>query len=144
MFTEKKAKTAWEDVLFENRNKAYGAYELRMNYDRRLTKSLLFMLLGLTALFFIPLAISKIFFREEIVRTRPNNDRLFVSDNFYVDIPAPKVIPPELNHRTIQPKPQVDENAFKPVVNVPAPKIEPISPAIGSGTGTASPTRLYF
>ena len=141
MFTEKKAKTAWDDVLFENRNKAYGAYELRMNYDRRLTKSLLFMLLGLTALFFIPLAISKIFFREEIVRTMPNNDRLFVSDNFYVDIPAPKVIPPELNHRTIQPKPPVDENAFKPVVNVPAPKIEPISPAIGSGTGTASPTQ---
>ena len=98
------------------------------------------MLLGLTALFFIPLAISRIFFREEIARAKPNDERLFVSDNFYVDVPAPKVIPPELNHSTTQPKAQVDEHAFKPVENVPVPKIEPIVPAIGSGTGTVTPT----
>ncbi len=29
------------EILFQNRNKAYGAYELRTNYQRRITKSLL-------------------------------------------------------------------------------------------------------
>lgn len=33
------------DILFENRNKQYGAYELRKNYNNRLKKSLLFMIL---------------------------------------------------------------------------------------------------
>ncbi|MFX8922166.1 hypothetical protein ABTN04_18965, partial [Acinetobacter baumannii] len=28
------------DILFENKNKAYGAYELRKQYDRRLIKSI--------------------------------------------------------------------------------------------------------
>ena len=31
----------WLDLVFENRNKLYGAYELRQNYGRRLMKALL-------------------------------------------------------------------------------------------------------
>lgn len=38
------------DILFENRNKAYGAYELRRYYDNRLTKSLGLMLVGVLVL----------------------------------------------------------------------------------------------
>ncbi|MBU3745300.1 MAG: energy transducer TonB [Sediminibacterium sp.] len=34
----------WLDVLFQHRNKLYGAYELRRNYPRRLTYSLLGLL----------------------------------------------------------------------------------------------------
>ena len=29
-----------DDLLFQNRNKNYGAYELRKNYDKRLTAAL--------------------------------------------------------------------------------------------------------
>jgi protein TonB len=36
----------WLDVLFQHRNKLYGAYELRRNYPRRLTFSLLLLLAG--------------------------------------------------------------------------------------------------
>ena len=33
------------DILFENRNKLYGAYELRRHYDNRLAKGLMGMAL---------------------------------------------------------------------------------------------------
>ena len=38
------------DIIFDNRNKAYGAYELRKNYERRIKKSLLFVLFLLASL----------------------------------------------------------------------------------------------
>jgi protein TonB len=37
------------DILFENRNKEYGAYELRVHYNRRLKKSMLIILSSLFA-----------------------------------------------------------------------------------------------
>ncbi|MBL0144699.1 MAG: hypothetical protein IPP48_02050 [Chitinophagaceae bacterium] len=45
------------DILFDNRNKAYGAYDLRKFYNNRLTKSLAVMLTGvvvLSAFTFLP------------------------------------------------------------------------------------------
>lgn len=45
------------DILFENKNKAYGAYDLRRFYQRRLSKAIGCMLLGATvisAVAFIP------------------------------------------------------------------------------------------
>lgn len=38
------------DILFENRNKMYGAYQLRRYYDNRLAKSLGLMLIGVLVL----------------------------------------------------------------------------------------------
>ncbi|MBS1974458.1 MAG: hypothetical protein JST13_08905, partial [Bacteroidetes bacterium] len=35
------------DIIFDNRNKEYGAYELRCHYERRLKKSLWIMFLFL-------------------------------------------------------------------------------------------------
>lgn len=34
-----KPDTSWDDIIFENRNKKYGAYELRTTYSSRLLKS---------------------------------------------------------------------------------------------------------
>ncbi len=45
------------DIIFENKNKAYGAYNLRKFYDRRLSKALLIMLamvIVLSAFTFLP------------------------------------------------------------------------------------------
>ena len=39
MQTQKNLPEDWLDVLFQHRNKLYGAYELRRNYPRRLTFS---------------------------------------------------------------------------------------------------------
>ncbi len=46
MQTQKNLPEDWLDVLFQHRNKLYGAYELRRNYPRRLTFSLLMLLAG--------------------------------------------------------------------------------------------------
>ena len=46
MQTQKNLQEDWLDVLFQHRNKLYGAYELRRNYPRRLTFSLLMLLAG--------------------------------------------------------------------------------------------------
>jgi protein TonB len=52
MKSEKKA-TSWDDIIFENRNKKYGAYELRVTYKTRLIKSFLITILSGFTLFFI-------------------------------------------------------------------------------------------
>ena len=38
------------DIIFDNRNKKYGGYELRKHYNQRIGKSVTFLLLGLGAL----------------------------------------------------------------------------------------------
>lgn len=47
--------TGWLDLVFENRNKSYGAYELRRNYNRRLGRALLIASFFVIMLFFYPL-----------------------------------------------------------------------------------------
>jgi len=54
------------DIVFENRNKEYGAYELRKQYDRRMLKSILFTSLvvavfALSQSFKVPVKRSKVF-----------------------------------------------------------------------------------
>lgn len=38
------------DIVFDNRNKAYGGYELRKNYSRRVKKGVSFLMLGLASI----------------------------------------------------------------------------------------------
>lgn len=40
METNKILSASWLDILFDNRNKDYGAYQLRKTYERRITKAL--------------------------------------------------------------------------------------------------------
>ncbi|MEJ6982375.1 hypothetical protein WG906_18060 [Pedobacter sp. P351] len=47
--------TEWLDLVFANRNKSYGAYELRLNYNRRLGRALLLSSLPILMLFLYPL-----------------------------------------------------------------------------------------
>ena len=49
----KRAPNSYEDLIFENRNKSYGAYELRVNYQANLMKSFFIGIGGLTLLAFI-------------------------------------------------------------------------------------------
>lgn len=57
------------DLLFENRNKSYGAYELRKFYDKRLLKSLGLLLAGIaliSAFSFLPKKKTPGFFTDEL------------------------------------------------------------------------------
>ena len=48
------------DIIFEGRNKAYGAYELRMNYKKRTRNALIGCILFATVLASIPVIASLI------------------------------------------------------------------------------------
>ncbi|CAN5498655.1 hypothetical protein BH11BAC1_BH11BAC1_15860 [soil metagenome] len=61
----KKQSSAYIEMLFENRNKEYGAYDLRVNYEKRLFKSFGLSLLIAGCFFLVPYALTQIL-REKL------------------------------------------------------------------------------
>jgi protein TonB len=59
------------EIVFNNRNKAYGAYELRVNYSRRLIKATIYLVLLVT------ISIALLAFKKHPTNNKQN---LFVSD----------------------------------------------------------------
>lgn len=112
----KKNRQSWEDFLFENRNKAYGAYELRTNAGRNLLKSLLVIV------FSVGIAITAFSSSSKDVPVtfdgnRPPIHNLTKIDEFGQKIPPKKVdLPPP-------PKVTVKEKSGEDVV--PTPKADP-------------------
>lgn len=82
--------TPWDDVLFENRNKDYGAYQLRMNENFNLLKSLAVLILMIG---FLILAYS--FTHSSVVHTdsTDSTDSVNVYVRKIVDPILPKVKP---------------------------------------------------
>ena len=56
----KKQASAYIEILFENRNKEYGAYELRTNYENRLVKSFGLAIIIAGFFFLIPYVLTRI------------------------------------------------------------------------------------
>lgn len=52
-------KSTIDDLVFENRNKAYGAFNLRRLYDKHMSKGMLIGLLGFLLLIFSPMIYAK-------------------------------------------------------------------------------------
>ena len=76
------------DIIFDARNKEYGAYDLRKNYQRRLMKALASMLLVVVLLLITYLLVAA---------AKPKDMKLIVScvlELQKVDPPAQKVVPP--------------------------------------------------
>lgn len=51
----------WLDIVFEHRNKAYGAYNLRKNSSRTTVLSLVAGMFLFSAVFIVPTVISNLF-----------------------------------------------------------------------------------
>lgn len=49
----------WRDIVFEDKNKEFGAYQLRKNSDKRHNMAVLFTLIGLVVVFIMLIAYSK-------------------------------------------------------------------------------------
>ena len=49
------------DIIFDGKNKQYGAYDLRKTYNKRLTKALLFTAALAALIFFASLLYAKVF-----------------------------------------------------------------------------------
>ena len=75
------------DIIFDKRNKTYGGYELRRNYNRRVKKAAGIMSLGFAAL----LSFSFIAVRHNEVVVRPNTVPTILANP---NIVTPPVIPP--------------------------------------------------
>jgi protein TonB len=107
------------DILFEGRNKDYGAYELRKTYNRRLTTSLLIMA-GIALLIFIASFVAK------SINLDDDTDKPIIKDVTLSEIkneppppppPPPPKLPPPPPIATIQftpPKIVKDEEVVKP------------------------------
>lgn len=140
------------DIIFDNRNKSYGGYELRKNYNRRLKKGVGFLMLGLASV------VSFSFIRSDkagalIEHNRPVTTTL-------IDLPPKPDVPPPPKAATPPPPPAApamtkaftefkvkDDNDVKPdempteVANITNPGSKnndsgSIEPPASSGTGT--------
>lgn len=116
---------SWDDLIFENRNKAYGAYALRQDYSNRLFKGLL-VSIGFAAALLATLGLlsgSKIV--EEVTKTLPE----IVMRSVPTIKPEPQALP--------QSKPQRQINRNLPPVAVITPDpVEPDPEPATTSTGT--------
>ena len=58
MKTEAVVAQTWDDLVFENRNKAYGAYSVRRSYSDRILYALFISLAGLTLILLTPVLVA--------------------------------------------------------------------------------------
>ncbi|WP_433833505.1 energy transducer TonB [Flavobacterium anhuiense] len=136
----------WTDLVFENKNKEYGAYQLRQENSKNSVTALFMGLLLITALGSAPVLISK--FRTSPVEVEPEEPQLYDPTIVNVD---PTVVPPP----PAPPAPVVEQSAAKstdatqlinPVLAKPEEAVEKIAPntenapvvdnANGNGTAT--------
>lgn len=134
----------WEDIIFENRNKDYGAYPLRMNYDARLSRSLIITFSAIASIIVFNYVLN--FNSLHVGKIPIHNDKLVMGD-FVIEQghpaievetkggqkPIATVAKPEItSHST-------DEQAYKPVTDVIDPTaVASAAPTSGPETGVAS------
>ena len=91
----------WRDIVFEGKNKEYGAYTLRAGSVQRHTKAVTFVLIGLAIhLVFLILSISGVFAKPEDEMIVTNTDQVLTTidtEDIEDDIDEPEefVLPPE-------------------------------------------------
>lgn len=117
-----------EDIVFENKNKAYGAYVLRKKYDDNMAKGMLAGLLTITLLIVIP-SLIKYFKGEEIVIKTPMEllEEVTLVETYY----EPEQVKPKLEvPKTAATSVATVKNVSLDVRRDEEVKIEEIIPAI--------------
>lgn len=120
MKTEQILNTDVLDIIFNNRNKAYGAYELRKHYNQRLKKSI-----AITTLF-----VAGLFALQSFKPTKTND---FIAqqlgDGFKLhpyEIPKEEIKKPEQSKAATKQK--INQEIFTPPVITPEPKAQTTVP----------------
>ena len=107
------------DIVFESRNKEYGGYELRRDYQRRVLLALLFTLIGISLAVITPLVISYLA-KIDLGKQIKVNEGITLEEPPPIDKsapPPPPVIPPPPVQQTIKftpPKVVKDEEVEEP------------------------------
>ena len=110
------------DIIFDGKNKAYGAYQLRKNYNRTLAKALIF-----TAAILLLIFLGSVF--ANIINKGKKNDAIDVLDTQMAEIkkdePAPPPPPPPPPPPTPPPPPEVAQVKFTPPKIVKDEEVKP-------------------
>lgn len=85
--------TGFLDILFDGKNKSYGAYDLRKTYNQRITKALLSTLV-LIGLLIISATISKRFAKDKIIISVVSSDHILQKIAPDSPRPLPKLAAP--------------------------------------------------
>jgi len=104
------------DIIFDGRNKLYGAYELRTSYNKRIKKALL-----LTGGLFLLICITSVFAGMGKKGTAETID---VIDTKLVDVQKQEVLPPIPPPVKVIPPPEPNQVRFTPPVIVKDDKVK--------------------
>jgi periplasmic protein TonB len=101
MKTEAVSAASWEDVVFENRNQAYGAYVLRKVYGKNVFFGLVTTAAVLLLIMFFP-AIVEFFKGDEVVEKAPPRKLVYTELSAPPPIDKPKPPPPQIQLPKLQ------------------------------------------
>jgi protein TonB len=107
-----KTSDSYLQLLFENRNKAYGAYELRTNYDKRLLKAFGLALSFAALVFLIPFVLTLIFTHPKKIGDIIASIPIDLQKTFVIEKPESYTALPVKSH-------VIAENNYHVVRNVP-------------------------
>lgn len=100
-------KATFDDIVFENRNKTYGGYDLRKRYGKTILLAFLIASVTLTSIFLIRLYLQTL---EEPVVIKPEVKKEIVIEDIPVEINTPK--PPPLPQIEM---PKIETVKFVPI-----------------------------
>jgi len=134
----------WEDVIFENRNKAYGAYVLRTMYTKSVLKGLGLTIVIVALLFYSPDIIA--FFKGvEVVEKAPPRKLVYTELSAPPPIDKPKPPPPQIQLPKLQKVIKfVPPKVVKEEVVEEIPTIEEIKQHEVAAVEVEGPTEIVF
>lgn len=134
MFTPFTLTGSLDDIVFEGRNQAYGAFQLRRSYQRHLGSALGIALSACTLLFLVPLAIR--YLMPEVVMAPALLTELPQPKPQIYELPKIKPVLPAVSHAAVAVTPH---DVFKTKV-VPDAQVKPaIAPTLPPDVGQAGP-----
>jgi periplasmic protein TonB len=130
-------KSEWLELVFDNRNKEYGAYELRQHYSSTMARAMGFTFLGIALLFGAGIVFKATPPNIEVIHVV--NDH--VTPTFPPVEPVKRTTPPAQKPIKAQPPaPQTATTRFVPPVVTPDPLVNETPPKIVELTGAIGPT----
>ena len=134
----------WEDVVFENRNKEYGAYMLRTLYNKNILTGLGLTVVIVALLFYSPDIIA-LFKGEEVVEKAPPRKLVYTELSAPPPIDKPKPPPPQVQLPKLQKVIKfVPPKVVKEEVVEEIPTIEEIKQHEVAAVEIEGPTEVVF
>jgi periplasmic protein TonB len=134
----------WEDLIFENRNKAYGAYMLRTVYTKNVIKGVLLTIVIVALLFYSPDIIA-LFKADEVVDKAPPRKLVYTELSAPPPIDKPKPPPPQVQLPKLQKVIKfVPPKVVKEEVVEEVPTIEEIKQHEVAAVEVEGPTEIVF